>query len=208
MAKCYIIAGGDFDGFADEIKNDDLLIAADKGYTYAKSLDIKPDIIIGDFDSSKRPDLKNVVKLNPIKDFTDTKAAIIEGIKRGYKDFVIYGALGGDRDSHTIANIRILLEYKKQGIDIKLKSNKKEVFIINDEYSYKFKDKEDDFYVSVFAMSDMVKGLSIKGLYYELEDYDMDLSDNLGVSNESSGKDFSIKLKEGYLLIIIEKNRG
>ena len=41
MKKCFIIAGGDFDGFFDEINENDLVITADKGFRYAEKEKIK-----------------------------------------------------------------------------------------------------------------------------------------------------------------------
>ena len=90
MKKCYIFAGGEFDGFFDQIKNEDYIIGADKGYTYTKKIGLEADEIIGDFDSSKEPDFKEKTKLKPEKDETDLYAAINIAIKKGYKKIIVY----------------------------------------------------------------------------------------------------------------------
>lgn len=200
MKTCYIIGGGSFDGFFDEIRKDDLVLAADRGYRLAKEEGIKVDYIIGDFDSSKRPDDDHVIALNPIKDYTDTVAAIEFAKEKGYKKIIIYGGLGG-RESHTISNIRTTYHYKKQGIDIKLKSRSKEIFVVNDSFSYTYDGH--DFYVSIFSLNDNTR-LTIKGLYYELEDYKMKIDDALGVSNETKKEDFEIKVKDGAVVVVFE----
>ena len=200
MKTCYIIGGGSFDGFFDEIRKDDLVLAADRGYKLAKSENIKVDYIIGDFDSSLRPDDINVIALNPIKDYTDTVAAIEFAKEKGYKKIIIYGGLGG-RESHTISNIRTIYHYKKQGINIKLKSRAKEIFIVDDKFTYTYKNH--DFYVSIFSLNDNTK-LTIKGLYYELEDYPMKIDDALGVSNETKKENFDIKVKDGAIVVVFE----
>lgn len=200
MKTCYIIGGGSFDGFFDEIGKDDLVLAADRGYRLAKEEGIKVDYIIGDFDSSKRPDDINVIVLNPVKDYTDTVAAIEFAKEKGYKKIIIYGGLGG-RESHTISNIRTIYHYKKQGIDIKLKSKSKEIFIVDANYSYTYQNH--DFYVSIFSLNDNTK-LTIKGLYYELEDYPMKIDDALGVSNETKKENFDIKVKDGAIVVVFE----
>ena len=200
MKTCYIIAGGDFDGLFDEIKKDDLVIAADRGYTLAKNKNIKVDYVIGDFDSSTKPDDAKVVSLNPIKDFTDTVAAIEMAKDMGYKNIIIYGGLGG-RESHTISNIRTIYHYKNCGIDIKLKSEKKELFVVNDRFSYKYTGK--DFYVSVFSLKNSSK-VTLRGLYYELDSYPMTIDDSLGVSNETYQRDFEIEVSDGAALVIFE----
>lgn len=203
MSKCYIIAGGDFDGFCDDVDSSDLVIAADKGYEYALDYGIEVDYVIGDFDSTNRPELDNVVKLNPIKDYTDTKAAIMIAIDKGYEQIVVYGGLGG-RESHTIANIKMMLEFKKQGIDVSLKTCQKQIQIVDNQIDYKYEKDHQNFYVSVFALSELAKGVCIKGLFYELNDYDMAMDDSLGVSNETMNRDFSISVADGYLLVIFE----
>ena len=120
----------------------------------------------------------------------------------GYKNIVVYGGLGG-RESHTFANIRNILEFKKKGINVVLKSKHKSIYIISDELTYDFKD-EDNFYVSIFALSELVKGVDIKGLYYELNNFDLSYDNALGVSNETLNRDFKISVESGYLLVIFE----
>lgn len=201
MKKCFIFAGGDFDGFFDTISDDDLVIGADKGYQYAMAENIPLDYIIGDFDSAAKPDGDNITVLNPVKDFTDTVAAIDLAKDKGYKEIIIYGGLGR-RESHTIANIRSLYFYKKQGINIALKAKGKKIFIVDGTFTYKHKGK--DFYVSIFSLRDLSRGLTIKNLYYELDNYDLAMDSSLGVSNETCGKDFSIEIRDGDLLVIFE----
>ena len=200
MKRCFIIGGGNFDGFFDQVGDADLILAADKGFKYAKEAGILPDYVIGDFDSTTRPDFKNIIALNPIKDFTDTVAAIDFAIDKGCKDIIIYGGLGG-RESHTISNIKSMFFYKKKGIDIRLKAAGKEIFIIDKDFSYDYGDK--DFYVSIFSLTER-SILDIRGLFYELDDYTMTNDDALGVSNETKGCDFKIKVKEGSLLVVFE----
>ena len=200
MKTCYIIGGGSFDGFFDEIGKDDLVLAADKGYRLAKSENIKVDYIIGDFDSSKRPDDDHVIALNPVKDYTDTVAAIEFAKEKGYKKIIIYGGLGG-RESHTISNIRTIYHYQKQGIDIRLKSKAKEIFVVDDKLTYTYKNHY--LYLSIFSKN-YNKRLKIKGLYYELEDYIMKIDDALGVSNETKKEDFEIEVKDGAVIVVFE----
>lgn len=200
MKTCYIIGGGAFDGFFDKIEEEDLVLAADKGYTLAQKQAIKVDYIIGDFDSSKKPEGVKVITLNPIKDFTDTVAAIEMAKDLGYKKIIIYGGLGG-RESHTISNIRTLYRYKKQGIDIRLRSKKKEIFVLKEDFSYKYQGR--DFYVSIFSLDDDTI-ISLEGLFYELDSYPMSIDDSLGVSNETAKADFKIKVHQGAVIVVFE----
>lgn len=202
MKTCYIVGGGEFDGFFDKVDKSDFVIGADKGYKNLLKVGINPDLIIGDFDSSEEPDFDQKIKLSPEKDITDTYAGIDIGIKKGYKKFIVYGGLGG-RLSHTLANIKIAEEFKSKGIDIIFKSKKQRLFLVKDSFKYSFNSKT-NFYVSVFSLRNNSRGVTLKGLKYPLNNFDLAHDNHLGVSNETIGKDFEISVKDGLLLIIFE----
>ena len=73
-----------------------------------------------------------------IKDVTDSHEAIEEGIKKGYKDFILYGCFGG-REDHSFASIQELLHFKKRGINIILKGKEKTFEVLMNE-TKEFKD--------------------------------------------------------------------
>lgn len=202
MKTCYIVGGGEFDGFFDKIDDTDLVIAADKGYINLEKENIKIDIIVGDFDSASEPDFENKVKLKTEKNMTDSYAAIDIGINRGYRKFVIYGGLGG-RLSHSIANISIMHELNSKGIEVALKSKNQKAFIVNDYHYEKF-NADEDYYVSIFSLRNLSQGLRIRGLKYELTNFPLESSNHIGVSNETVGKDFEIFVQDGTLLVVYE----
>ena len=85
MKKCLIVSGGKFEKIKLHDKYD-LIIACDRGYIHASKLKISPDIIVGDFDSSKMPrDNANIIAVNSIKDDTDTGLAVKYALRNGYK---------------------------------------------------------------------------------------------------------------------------
>lgn len=113
MGICHIIGAGDF--FKEDliVKQEDLVIAADKGLLY---LEREPDLIVGDFDSlGFVPQGKQVVKLQVQKDESDIFMCIQQGLARGYREFRLYGAWGGERFDHTMANIQLLLWLYRRG---------------------------------------------------------------------------------------------
>lgn len=205
MKKCYIFAGGEFDGFFDQVKEEDYIIGADKGYTYIEKIGLRPNIIIGDFDSAKKPDFENKIVLKPEKDETDLYAAINIGIKKGYKKIIVYGALGG-RISHTIANIKILEDFKKKGIDIELKNKNQRLFVIDKNFIEK--KQIENTYVSLFALTKKVENLSLINLKYQLKNYILENDMHIGVSNEPIGKEFKIEFDKGMVLVIYENKNS
>ncbi len=211
MSKiCYIVGAGDH--FESDIFNpeaDDLVIAADGGYNFLKDNNIRTDIIIGDFDSvnithdyfSDIPD-SQIIKLNPIKDKTDTLSAIDKGIDEGYSTFYIYGGTGG-RTEHTIANIQalsMLSEKNMRGYIL----GKNEIMTVIHNTDIRFR-KDSKGYISVFSLTDTSKNVNETGLKYTLNNYTMSSSYPIGVSNEFEGNEGYISVGDGTLLIIYPK---
>ena len=208
MSMCVIVGGGDFDGI-DELPGErDLLIAADKGYEYLEKLGLKPDIIVGDFDSyGRKPEAEGVeiVTLPEEKDITDMYAAVKLGEKKGYWVFHIYGG-GGGRPDHTMANIQLityLAECRKFGY-IHYKDTIMTV-IRNCQFNLP---NNSGGYVSVFSLSEVSNGVSIRGLKYELEDERLNNAYPLGVSNEFTGKPAYIDVRDGTLLLTWSKEKA
>lgn len=92
-----------------------LVIAADRGLYYLERRGIRPDLIVGDFDSLGRtPEGENVLRHPVEKDDTDMLLAVKEGLARGLKTFVLYGGLGG-RPDHAYANLQTLTFLAERG---------------------------------------------------------------------------------------------
>lgn len=202
--KCYIFTSfGDVGNLKLDIEQNDLVIAADGGYEKAKSLGVYPKIIIGDFDSIKENyNIANIeiIKHKIEKDDTDTFLAVKEGIKRGFKDFVVIGGLGGRLD-HTLANLSLLkFIYNNNSKGIIL-DNKNEIrFLSNDKIEILKTNKKN---VSVLAYSDKAEGVSIKGLKYSLKNATISNSFPIGVSNVFTQDKALISVEKGELIIIV-----
>ncbi len=201
---CYIFAAGDFRGNIENNEND-LIIAADAGYHHLTELGLSPDILIGDFDTiGEIPNLGNIKRFPAEKDYTDTELAIIEGIQKGYKNFIICGALGGKRLEHTVANLTLASSYAQKGFAITLTDGEYYVKAIHNS-TLEFNPNEKGF-ISVFTLSGKADGVNIKGLKYNLSDAVLDShSPTLGVSNEFIGEKSSISVTDGTLIIIWQK---
>ena len=94
----------------------DYVIACDHGYDHTRSLGIRPDLLLGDFDSCVSP-LDPSIPLLTVpaeKDDTDTMLAIRHGLSLGYRDFLLLGATGGRAD-HFLANCSACAFLAKQG---------------------------------------------------------------------------------------------
>ena len=204
IKTCYIVGAGENYGLDFTRKENDFVIAADGGLTYLQEKNIKPDLIIGDFDSmTETPLHSDFIKLSVDKDDTDTLAAVRKGIQLGYDNFQIYCGTGG-RIDHTIANIQTLAflsAMNKRGYLIE--KNSIITTITNDKVTF---GKIDSGYISVFSLTDKSDGVFITGLKYELEKATLTNTFPIGVSNEFVGKESCISVKAGTLIIVYPKN--
>ncbi len=202
---CYIAGAGEFYGFRSRPSEGDLVIAADGGYEWLQKEKITPDVVIGDFDSLRgfcREDFQQeCITLPCEKDDTDMFAAVSEGLKRGYRAFHIYGGMGG-RISHTIANIELLADLSQRGVEAYLYGDGCVITALTDG-SMKV---PGDFkgYMSVLSHTDAAKGVYLRNLKYPLTDATLTNCVPLGISNECTGKEGEISVREGTLIIILE----
>ena len=199
MDVCFII-GNNIDLTNIDFKNK-IVVGIDKGAYLAYKAGIKLDYAVGDFDSISAQELEdlknytNIVKLNPIKDDTDTLHAL--RMFANYERLIVYGGITGKRIDHFVANLKLFYEFPNLVMvddDTFISLCDKESYFQKDEYNF----------YSFFALED-VTNLSLKGFKYGLEDYTLSHSSNLGVSNEIVGNMASVSYSKGKLLLIKTK---
>lgn len=203
---CCIISAGDVNDTLLQKNKElyDCFIAADAGYEKALLSNIHPSVLVGDFDSLSQPPDTHIKTITyPVeKDFSDTHLAIEEGIKLGYTHFHIYGALGGERISHSISNLQTLCTMKERNISVTLMGKKEQVYLIKDETLTLTPPLNSTF--SVFSLSDETKDVTITGAKYPLNKAVLSNAYPLGLSNQSASDTVTISSKDGYLLVILE----
>lgn len=200
MGICYIVSAGDMYGGIPPIKSDDLLIAADAGYLHLQKLNIEPQILLGDFDSMDEPENKELIRYPVMKDDTDTMLAIKLGFEKGYDEFVIYGALGGERTDHTVANIQSLAYIAQSGGKGTLIGKNEKFTVIKDSEIILESDVNKTF--SVFAYGGNAEGVTIEGSLFDVENVELSPLFPLGVSNKFKNNNVKISVKSGYLLVV------
>lgn len=196
---CYIVGAVDFEtGFQPGPL--DYVIAADGGYRHILEKAIRCDMVIGDFDSlEEAPSHPNCITLSKIKDDTDMLAAIKEGLKMGYREFCLYGGLGGNI-RHTLANIQCLSYLLDHGAKGCLLDDSTVITAIRDG-AITFEAGVRGF-VSIFAHGGVSKGVDIEGLKYPLCDATVTCSFPIGVSNEFLGGEGKISVRSGTLIVV------
>lgn len=204
MSDCYIIGGaniGNYDFVT--IPKDSFVIAADSGVLHLGGFDVKPDIIMGDFDSCSVPSeyTCEILRFKPEKDDTDLMLASKKALSLGYKRIFFLGATGGRLD-HTVAAFQTLEYICEHGADGAILDENNAVYIQGIGKKHYKADKR--CYFSVFSLSDEAK-VTISGTKYKVTEQKIVRSFPLGVSNEFSDEFAEIEVLDGKILVIYSK---
>ena len=192
--NCVMVCAGDFREDSIQLLPGDFLIAVDNGLQGILKLGLTPDLILGDFDSLEEgamagcADLEALRRLSPEvlrlpveKDDTDSMAAAREGLRRGYRHFILDGAAGGERLDHTLANLQTLLFLKRNGAKAQIRDGGMRIEILENEERHFPAGTRGGF--SVFALEEKECRITIRGMHYEAENLVIRNDFPIGVSN-------------------------
>lgn len=180
------------------------IIAADRGLEHLTAQGITPDLTVGDFDSLGRvPEGDNVLRHPAEKDDTDMLLAVREGLRRGYRKFLLYGGLGGRLD-HTLANLQTLVFLAREGAAGWLLGDGMAVTALRDG-CLNFGPGHAGV-ISVFCAGSDARGVNLEGLYYPLRNATLTSGFPLGVSNQFTGVPSKVSVREGELLVMWQES--
>lgn len=190
-------------------------IGVDSGMRFFYECKVRPDYIVGDFDSvepeilhyfqrmdeSVRPE---ILAFEPEKDETDTELAIRVAMRQGCSVIHLLGATGNRLD-HVVGNLHLLGAAMQQGVECLMVDRNNRIRMI--ERGMKLK-REEQYgkYVSLFPFTPRVTGLSLSGFKYPLEEATLECYHSLGVSNEIIAEEAEISFREGVLLVVEAKD--
>lgn len=209
MKTCLIISGGEYSNLPDNQKYD-YCIAVDKGYEHALQMGVKPDVLLGDFDSMSRTykesantvmEAEEIITFPKEKDDTDTLLAVKHAIEEECDSITIICALGGRLD-HTIANIQCMKYASTQGVKCEIISNNEWMRTLTQEDGRVNIPKREGYSLSVFALSDICTGISIEGAKYCVEDIELRNDFPLGHGNDWIMDEGVVSVGSGVLLIV------
>lgn len=205
MERCIIFCAAEFDALAEPLGAGDYLIAADGGLRHTQALGLESNEIIGDFDSLGY--VPEGARVYPVeKDDTDSMLAVKRGLALGYRRFVLYGAMDGKRLDHTLANFQAL-GYLAQHDAVGFLVGKDYLACAVKDGGLRFPaGAEGDF--SLFCLGRDARGVTIRGLYYEVESAVLTSFFPLGVSNHFTGREAAVTVQDGTLLALWERKAG
>ena len=190
---------------------DPFIICTDGGFDLARQASITPHMLLGDLDSiqSEIPADLPIKTFPPEKDYTDLELAIQTATELKASHVEIWGGIGGRLD-HTLANLQLLSRYADVFNSLRMRDGQNTCFVLNADAA---KDAPNSLtipqkagcYLSLFALSETVEGLTARGVKYPLENHTLTRTFPLGVSNEFKQKEAFLSLEKGSLLVILAK---
>ncbi|NLV73581.1 MAG: thiamine diphosphokinase [Chloroflexi bacterium] len=208
LSICAVVANGELKGSSGELavlEAAELIIAADGGANALVSLGIYPHVLVGDLDSVT-PDVLaaceqhgcEVLHYSPIKDETDTELALIEAVRRGAREIVLLGALGG-RIDHALANLMLLSLPALEGRHVRIYDGRSSCYLA---HSLTIVDGAVGDVVSLIPLAGAAIGIVTSGLLYALSGDTLTYGAARGVSNELTEPRATIETGSGTLLVV------
>lgn len=189
----------------DSIPTAENYIGVDKGALTLARNGKRMLLAIGDFDSVEESDLAYIkeysdtlLQLNPIKDDTDSEAAVMYAIEKGYQKIHLYGGLGGRLD-HAMINLRLVSRFP-------------ETVYLHDQNNFIYSlaegvhsiDKRDYTYISFFTEDKAT--ISLEGLKYPLDKQQLTNKDTYTTSNEILEDRGIVTVRAGKVIVIQSKD--
>ncbi len=185
------------------LKDVSYVICCDGGLKHAEKLNIKPDLIMGDFDSCPGDLLEKykdtqIKKYNPIKDATDIELALYEAVNLKPTEIIIMGGMG-TRFDHTLTNAHLL----KIPLERSVKA-----CVVNENNIIRLTDKPISLpgskgdILSLIPLTTTVSGVTTEGLFYPLKDAVLEVGSSFGVSNVFTGNEAKVYVSDGLLFVI------
>lgn len=192
-----------------ECERADQIIACDGGIAMAKKYGLKPDLLVGDFDSFAKEEAVQLQKewncelleFNTDKDETDTQIGVDLAIQAGATEIVLLGATG-TRFDHTLGNVSLLVRCERQGISAVMKDDHNEIYAT---CTLKMIAGEIGDMLSIIPLGINAVIYCTDGLRYPLYDQELDLGDTRPISNEFNAKEALIEMKHGWVCIVHAK---
>ncbi len=207
--KAIVVANGtlnaDTTGWFDALRQPgDLVICADGGLRNALKLGLRPDVVLGDFDSAAREQVREaesmgaeLIRFPARKDETDSELALRYAVDQGATEVVFLGALGSRLD-HALANLFLLAAPELAGARVRILDGDTSLELCRDRCEIHGRPGD---IVSLLPLTAAVDGVVTAGLEYPLKDETLPFGAARGVSNVMLAETAAVSISHGLLAV-------
>lgn len=187
----------------DELPDHVWVIAADSGLDHANRIGLSVDVVIGDLDSVSAESLathSGAIDSHPVdKDSTDLELAMASATDPpNIRRVIVLGGHGGRLD-HLLANAAVVASDRFANCEIEWVAGLTRVHVVRDHCSLHGVPGD---LVSLLPAGGYAKGVTTRGLRWQLDDATIPAGSALGVSNTLIRPVATIRLSSGCLLAI------
>ena len=180
-----------------------IVVVLDSAIERVLQLDIKVDVLLGDFDGNFNPEIYKEKQYpleivhTPNQDKTDLEKALDYLIEKGHQAVNIVWATG-KRADHTITNITNIIRYRNK-LKIVILDDHSKIFLLPNKFEKWYTSKTP---ISLIPIG-KVSGITTQNLFYPLKNEELTMGYRTGSSNHVI-KDgiVSITHQEGDLLLM------
>lgn len=186
----------------------DAIVCADSGLDHALALGLRPDVVIGDFDSATPNALAHgasmnveVISMPTDKDRTDTELALALANERGATEIdVLWG--GGDRFDHVLGVVAAMAGPGLATIDhLRLHVGRDLMHVVHGPRRFATEFAKSTT-VSLIPIAGSAHGVTTTGLRWNLSDETLWGHDARGVSNIALGA-VTVAVDSGVLAVVV-----
>ena len=186
----------------------DYMIAADSGIHFFIQAGLRPNEVLGDFDSADPKQIAALLKdssilfhqYQPEKDAVDTELALLLALDRGGSEIHILGGTGTRLD-HMLGTVRLLGFAMDKGVPCFLVDPNNRTRLIR-EKTILTKAEQYGKYISLIPLTTQVTGVTLTGFRYPLCGYTLCGFSSIGISNEIVEDKAEIALADGILILV------
>ena len=190
--------------FVELVRAAQIVLAADGGANHLARIGVRPDAVVGDFDSI-RPEVRcwigeDRMVARPDQDITDLDKTMAYAFEeRGAEHVTVLAATGGRLD-HAVENLALLARWAGRGA-VELRDERHRVVPVIDKGEFPATAGQA---VSLMPLGRCAR-VWTRGLRWELGGEPLDLAGRTSVSNVVEGERFAVRVEGGALLVFLSE---
>jgi thiamine pyrophosphokinase len=207
--KTLVVAHGDVaPSDRDQLSGADVVIAADGGALALEGWGVKPNVLVGDFDSlgldratAYKEGGATVARYPFAKDQSDLEIAMRFALETGADEIVLLGILGGERLDHALVNAMLLADPAYRGRGVRAVFGGTHLRALHAGETLTLHGAVGDTVTLVPVRGD-ADGVRTEGLQFPLTGQTLHFGKSLGLSNVIASAHARVSIERGVILVI------